>query len=214
MTKPRSLSVAEFQTLTAVSRETLTRLETYEALLRKWQKALNLVSENSLSDVWRRHMLDSAQLSPLLPQPPSPLLDLGSGAGFPGLVLAILGVGEVLLAESDSRKCVFLREVIRATGINARVVEGRIEDITAIQAKVITARGLAALDVLLAYADRLLAPGGVCLILKGRRVEEELTKASKGWMMHVERFPSQTESGGWILRLGELSRVRPGKDGR
>lgn len=201
------LTIAEFQIRSGVSRETLERLEAYLALLIRWQKAINLVSKATLGDPWRRHMLDSAQLLPHLPRRPCRVVDLGSGAGFPGLVLSILGAGEIHLIESDSRKCAFLREAIRITQAVAILHEGRIETTPKILADVATARALAPLGELLAYSERHLAPGGVCLFLKGRGVEEELTRARKEWKMRIERFPNGAEPGGWILRIGDIVRV-------
>lgn len=207
MTKEVPLDPEEFRELCGVSRETLGRLQTYLDLLLRWQPKINLVSAATLVDPWRRHMLDSAQLSPLIKPATAKIVDLGSGAGFPGLVLAIMAAGQVSLIESDQRKCVFLREVIRETAAEAFVIEGRIELQRDLNVDVVTARGLAPLPRLLGYAGRLLQPGGICLFLKGRGTEEELTAASKEWNMQVEKFPSLTESGSWILRIGELTHV-------
>ncbi len=208
------LSPEDFQRETGVSRETLLRLTVYAELLAKWTRAINLVSPASLGDLWRRHMLDSAQLSPLLPRAPAGrprvIVDLGSGAGFPGLVLAILGSGDVHLVESDRRKAVFLREVVRETGCGAQVHATRIEELAPFPADVVTARACAPLAQLLGYAYKF--PGQAsgrrpcCLFLKGRRVDEELTEARKRWKMTVEPFRSRTESGGTILRIGLLNR--------
>jgi len=201
------LTPQAFQAAAHVSRETLERLERYAALLKHWQRAVNLVAASTLPDLWRRHMLDSAQLLDLVPQRPCRLADLASGAGFPGLVLAIMGVGEVELIESDARKCAFLREAIRATGAPARVHHGRIEQVRDGSFDVVTARALAPLSELLGYAQALLAPGGVALFLKGRRLEEELTEARKAWKMILERFASASAPGGSILRIREITRV-------
>jgi 16S rRNA (guanine527-N7)-methyltransferase len=203
-----SLTPEAFQERSGVSRETLARLERYAALLHQWQKAVNLVARSTLDDVWRRHMLDSAQLFPLLPTAPCRIADLGSGAGFPGLVLAIMGAGPVTLMESDGRKCAFLREVIRQTGAVAEVREGRIETQSLPRFPLLVARALAPLATLLELAEPLLAPECACLFLKGARVEEELTQAGKAWKMRVERYPSETDPGGCIVRLGEIARVR------
>ena len=202
------LTPEAFQATTHVSRETLDRLEAYAALLRRWQPKVNLVAASTIPDLWRRHMLDSAQLLPYLPGAPCPLVDLGSGAGFPGLVLAIMGAGEVELVEADARKCVFLREAIRVSGAAARVREGRIEADAAATFAVVTARALAPLAKLLGYAEKYLVPGGIALFLKGKRLEEELTEAGKAWKMTLERFPSLTDPGGWVLRVREITRVR------
>ncbi len=192
-----------------VSRETLERLETYAGLLGKWNKAINLVGPDTLPDLWRRHLLDSAQLLPLLPPVPAGrprrLADLGSGAGFPGLVLAILGAGEIHLVESDQRKAQFLREVSRETAAGAQVHQARIEELSPLCADCVTARALAPLDRLLDYADRHLAPGGTALLLKGRGVAAELTQAARRWSMALEHHPSRSDPAGTILRIVNLA---------
>jgi 16S rRNA (guanine527-N7)-methyltransferase len=211
-TGPAPLDPAAFRTRTGVSRETLQRLGIYAGLLVKWQRAVNLVARDSLEDLWRRHILDSAQLKPLLPPQPATgprvVVDLGSGAGFPGMVLAILGAGDVHLIESHRRKCAFLAEVARATGTRVFIHAARLEELAPWPAHVVTARALAPLSRLLGLAAPFLGPGGVCLFLKGRKVEEELTAAGKEWKMRVERIPSVSDPAGTILRLGNISRGR------
>lgn len=190
-----------------VSRETLARLELYAELLGRWNRAINLVGKRTLDDLWRRHFLDSAQLLPLLPPldgRPRVLADLGSGAGFPGLVLAILGAGEVHLVESDLKKATFLREVARATGAPASVHAARIESLDGLAADVVTARALAPLDRLIAYAAPLLREDGCCLFLKGREAERELTLIDKARKITVDRFPSRSDPEGVVLRIGGL----------
>ena len=196
-----------FQTATGVSRETLERLAIYESLLKKWQKTINLVGPKTLDDSWNRHFLDSAQLRPLLPESVKVLIDLGSGAGFPGLVLAILGVPEVHLIESDVRKCAFLREAARATGAPVTVHNKRIEAVQGLRADVVTARALAPLTELLDWAAPFLGEDGVALFLKGQNVEDELTATTKYWKMRTERFDSVTDPSGSILRLGGIVRA-------
>ena len=167
---------------------------------------MNLVAATTLADPWRRHFLDSAQLRPLLPDPPGPLGDLGSGAGFPGLVLAILGVSPVTLVESNARKCAFLREVARATETRVDIFAGRIETFQLRPlAQVVTARALAPLEKLLGLAAPLLAPGGFCLFLKGAQVERELTLAAKTWKMSVERIRSLSDDQATILKIRGLA---------
>jgi 16S rRNA (guanine527-N7)-methyltransferase len=213
------LTIAEFVSASGVSRETLERLKTYVDLLGSWQKAINLVAPDGLSDIWRRHILDSVQLINFLPKAPAgktlKIADLGSGAGFPGLVLAILGAGEVHLIESDKRKCVFLAEVARKTGATVHIHSQRIEEIGEKlpfgRVDLVTARALAPISKLLEYAEPILKPGGVCLFLKGERVDEELTAASKEWIMQVEKWPSATAETGAVLRLGDISRGKSGK---
>jgi 16S rRNA (guanine527-N7)-methyltransferase len=191
-----------------VSRETISALEIYAGLLRKWQKAINLVSGATLDDLWRRHFLDSAQLMSLLPEGDGHLTDLGSGAGFPGLVLALLTGRPTNLVESDQRKAAFLGEVARATGCAGRVQihAGRIEAIKPWAAPVITARALADLGQLLDWAAPFVTSDTTCIFPKGAKAEEELTGASRVWKMTVERRRSITDQTGLILRLSHLER--------
>lgn len=195
-----------------VSRETSERLGRYADLLVKWQRRINLVSADTLGDLWRRHMLDSAQLLKLLPPEASSVADIGSGAGFPGLVLAILGIRQVHLIESDTRKCAFLAEAARAAGLdpghNPMIHRTRVEAIDGLRVDVVTARACAPLSKLLGYATPMLRADSVCLFLKGGRVEEELTEAEKTWRMEVERFPSLSDPSGTILRIHQVARVR------
>lgn len=201
------LDARGFQNATGVSRETLERLTAYADLLRKWQPKINLVGPATLPDLWQRHFLDSAQLYPLLPEGTRSLADIGTGAGFPGLVLAILGVPDVHLIESDSRKCAFLREAARVTGTTVTVHNKRIEAVSGLAADVVTARALASLETLLGWAFPLLRPNGHCLFLKGQNVEGELTDTTKYWKMRAERFDSRSDPGGVVLRLGEIEHV-------
>jgi len=131
---------------------------------------------------------------------------MGCGAGFPGLVLAVMGVPDVHLIESDARKCAFLREAARVTGTSVTIHNARIEAVEPLGADVVTARALAPLEKLLGWAERHLLPEGHCVFLKGRGVEDELTTASKEWNITFERFPSQTDSLAAILHLKEVRR--------
>lgn len=191
-----------------VSRETLARLETYASLLVKWQAKINLVGPATLPDLWRRHFLDSAQLLPLLPPAPGVLVDLGSGAGFPGLVLAIMSEWRVHLVDSDQRKCAFLRQVALDTGVNTRVAihAQRFEAVAGYKAEIVTARACAPLEALLGYALPFLGENGRCLFLKGAQAEEELTAAEADWNMQVERRPSLTDPAGTIFVIEQLKR--------
>ncbi len=191
-----------------VSRETMARLETYAALLVKWQAKINLVGPATLPDLWRRHFLDSAQLLPLLPKESGQLVDLGSGAGFPGLVLAMLTDWQVHLIDSDQRKCAFLRQVALETGILDRVSihAQRFEAVTPFPAGIVTARACAPLSDLLSYAAPFIGDSGRCLFLKGKGVEEELTAAEPHWKMAVERRPSLSDPAASILILDQLQR--------
>jgi len=205
--KDPPLSAEGFRESTNVSRETLDRLQIYADLLARWQSRINLVGASTLGDVWRRHMLDSAQLFPRLPDPERPLADLGSGAGFPGLVLAIMGATDVHLIESNARKCAFLREVIRVTDTKAAVHNARAEALNGTQKfDTVTARALAPLSALLKYAGPLMTATGTCLFLKGVGANKELTEAKKKWNISVDRFASITEKNGCVLLLGNISR--------
>ena len=207
------LDAEAFRREADVSRETLERLARYLELLGKWTQAINLVAKSTLEDPWRRHFLDSAQLYDLLPPKPADrdrvLVDLGSGAGFPGLVLAIMGAGTTHLIESDRRKAAFLREAAQATETDVTIHDRRIEAVPPFAADVVVARACAPLDRLLGYAAPFLRPGGAaatrCLFLKGRRVDEELTVANKAWKLSVTCFPSRADSAGTVLSIGVIS---------
>lgn len=212
MTMP--LTPEAFAAETGVSRETLARLERLTELLVKWQRAINLVAANTLQDVWRRHILDSAQLYPLLPPGTRSLIDIGSGAGFPGLVLAAMGVGEVHSVESDQRKCAFQREAARVAGLSVTIHAQRVETLPKMQVDAIVSRACADLPQLLEYSFPFMALSSHCLFLKGQQVERELTEAGKGWKMQTERFPSRTDPTGTVLRLSHVEPLRPHRDER
>jgi 16S rRNA (guanine527-N7)-methyltransferase len=208
------LTPEAFAVETGVSRETLGKLKQLTELLLKWQRAINLVAANSLQDVWRRHILDSAQLYNLLPAKRELLIDIGSGAGFPGLVLAAMGVTGIHSVESDQRKCSFQREVARVAGLSVTIHAQRVESLPKIQADAIISRACAELPQLLDYAYPFMAPSSQCLFLKGQQVERELTEAGKGWKMQTERFPSRSDPSGTVLRLSHVEPLRPHRDER
>jgi len=192
----------------AVSRETVDRLTRYIEVLERWQRRINLVGASTLADPWRRHMLDSAQLVPLLPAGARSLVDLGSGAGFPGLVLAVHRVDlAVRLVEADARKSAFLQEAARSLGLtNVSVSIGRIERLAATPHDVVTSRALAPLEQLCAWAAPWLAPAGICLFHKGARHLDELTEARNGWMIDADVVASVADGSGVILRVTRLQR--------
>jgi 16S rRNA (guanine527-N7)-methyltransferase len=206
MTREPPLGPEGFAARLAVSRETLARLSAYVDLLQRWSGHLNLVGRSTLADPWRRHILDSAQLLPLVPAGATGLVDFGSGAGFPGLVLAILGVPGVELIEADSRKCAFLREAARVAAAAVEIHPRRIEAVPPHVVAVVTARGLAPLDRLLTFAEPFLGPATLCLFPKGERVAEELTGARKAWNMAVAHYASLSDPRGVILRVSEITR--------
>ncbi len=185
---------------------TTQRLDAHVALVRKWQDRINLVGRRTLDDPWRRHVLDSAQLSRLIPAGTREIVDIGSGAGFPGIVLAIVTGCRVHAIESDQRKAVFLREAARITESSVEVHAERIEKISPIGADVVTARALAPLPLLLEYAVRHLAPDGIGLFLKGREGQRELTESSKDWMMTAEIIESLSDPSGTILKIEGIGR--------
>ena len=203
----RALAPDEAGRRLAVSRETLDRLAVYLELLQRWQRRINLVGAATLADPWRRHILDSGQLWRLWPPGARVLADLGSGAGLPGLVLAILGAPVTHLIESDRRKAAFLREAARACGVDVTVHASRLEDVPPLQADVITARALAPLPVLLGLAERHAKPGTVCLFLKGRTAANELTAARETWTMNLAREPSLSDPEGQIVIISEMNRA-------
>lgn len=186
-----------------VPRETEQRLREYLRLLLVWNARINLVASAPEADLWSRHILDSWQLLPLLPD--GPLVDLGSGGGLPGLVIAIGRAQETHLVESDRRKAAFLMEAARQLGLShVRVHAVRIEVVELPPMQVMTARALAPLVDLLPHAARILAPDGVAVFSKGRNAEMELTEAAPRWFMHTERFQSRTDAQATILRLSEI----------
>ncbi|MEQ8179365.1 MAG: 16S rRNA (guanine(527)-N(7))-methyltransferase RsmG [Amphiplicatus sp.] len=210
------LTPADFAAATAVSRETMARLEAYDAVFLDWASRHNLVARSTLEDRWRRHFLDSAQLFPLIPEEAKTLADLGSGAGFPGLVLAAMGAErglKVTLIESTGKKAAFLSEAAKAMRLgNVSVIPQRIESTTfSVGPDVITARALAPLAKLLGYAHGLAGKNTLCLFLKGQDVGGELTEAAKSWHMEAERTASVTSADSAIVAIRRLtpSRAHP-----
>jgi 16S rRNA (guanine527-N7)-methyltransferase len=195
-----------------VSRETSDKLALLAAELARWQSIKNLVGPATLDEVWTRHIADSLQLLSLAPDART-WLDLGSGAGFPGLVVAIAGAERGLavdLVESNDRKCAFLRHVARATGVQARVHAARLETIVpgfVRRLDIVSARALASLDQLLAWTEPLLTTGTVGLFPKGRDLAAELTQARRSWTFEAEILPSRTDSAAGIVRVTSLSRA-------
>jgi 16S rRNA (guanine527-N7)-methyltransferase len=185
-------------------------LAAYVELLRKWNATINLVSAADLPLIWPRHIEDSLQLGSIAGPLPPRAIDMGSGAGFPGLVLAIAFGIEVDLIEQDQRKAAFLREAVMVTGANARVHATKIERVKLPPAPLVVSRALAPLTTLLRLAKPLLTEDGFCLFPKTRAAEPEITEAERHWSMRIERKPSTTDANGMILRVSDFRRFGDG----
>jgi 16S rRNA (guanine527-N7)-methyltransferase len=188
-----------------VSRETEERLRDFVALLLQWSEKLNLIAPRDRESLRTRHVADSLQLLPLVRDHAPPFVDLGSGAGFPGLVLAIASGQHVHLIEADQRKAAFLREAARIAAATVTVHARRIEAVTLPPVSVVTARALAPLPKLLALAQPFLKPDGVLLALKGRNAKQELTTVQAHWNMRVAATPSRTDPAASILQISDIS---------
>lgn len=206
---PEPFGPEEFAARANVSRETLARLKAYVGLLQDWNQHHNLVSKNSMADVWRRHVWDSAQLAHYVPAYAKTLADLGSGAGFPGLVLAELlrGRADVILYESIRKKADFLEAAARRMGLSVGIRNARIEAEEHAPVDVVTARALAPVEKLLGYAQQMAGKHTICLFLKGQSLAAELTEAGKSWRMKALQHPSATDPSGVILEVREFRHV-------
>ncbi len=195
-----------------VSRESLGKIEAYVELLLTWQARINLIGPSTIETVWQRHILDGLQLLPLMHAKTEGVADLGSGAGIPGLILALGGKLRVDLYESNGKKVAFMREAIRLTGATARVHQIRLETLeTHLPEKMpdyVTARALAPLAKLLSWAEPLLKRGAIGLFHKGQDVDSEVNEATKLWKIGaIIRHASMTDSDGTILEVKEITRV-------
>ena len=195
-----------------VSRETHSKLQAFLALVIKWNRTINLVSTNSLLDGWTRHMLDSAQLWGAAQILDGLWLDMGSGGGFPGLVMAIIAKEQapnmrISLIEADRRKSVFLSEAARQLSLTVDVRPDRVERISGLAASVVSARALAPLDELLGRAKRHLSAGGVAVFPKGQGFEAELSEARKRWRFDCDVIQSKTDLKAVMLRIENIQNV-------
>jgi 16S rRNA (guanine527-N7)-methyltransferase len=181
-------------------------LQCYVDLLLRWNRAINLVSARDVPLVWTRHIADSLQLASVWRSRPEHAIDLGSGAGFPGLILAIEFGVPFTLVEQDQGKAAFLREATRVTGAPVTVAASGIEDAVLARVSLVTARGLAPLTRLLGYAERLLTTDGECLFLKGRGVDAEIATAAQAWTMRTEQIASRSGGEGVVLRVWDIAR--------
>ena len=195
-----------------VSRETLDRLEQLEVLLAKWNPAINLVAKSTLERIWDRHILDSAQLFELAPPASRHWVDMGSGGGFPGLVIACLAAElrpnlSITMIEVDQRKATFLRQASRDLGLNPTIIVNRIETAAPQNADVLSARALAAFPALLGFAQRHLGAGGLALFPKGATWRDEVAEARKDWHFDITPHPSATDPQGAILAVKAITHV-------
>lgn len=212
-----------FQKIFSVSRETISKLEIYAQLLEQWQSAVQLIAPSTLSNLWIRHFADSAQLMFFSPPVVNTWIDLGSGGGFPGLILALMGqdpsfqseIKRIILIESDTRKAAFLREVARQLGVVVDILCGRIETLTTQatvgKGDVISARACAPLDVLLGYTFPYCKPKTMGLFLKGSEVQTEINKANQLFMFKLELKPSVSDPTGQIVKIWDLEFKGEGK---
>ena len=194
-----------------VSRETFEKLEAFAALVEKWTPKINLISRPSVANLWERHIVDSVQLFKLAPEQ-GRWVDIGSGGGFPGVVIAILSAEQnanprVTMVESDHRKCAFLRTAVRELGLSSVVISDRVENIPHLRAKIISARALADLNTLLGFANLHLAPDGVALFPKGERWRKEHEDAQRLWSYSCEPIKSGTNPSAAVLKIKDIARV-------
>lgn len=191
-----------------VSRETLAKLERFSEMAVQWTKKINLISPATIPDIWSRHIVDSAQIFPMVQTSWTRWVDLGSGGGFPGIVVSILADANqtVTLIESDTRKSVFLRAAIRELDLNATVRNERVEHCHDLRADIVSARALAPLSSLFSLTDPIRRTGGVSLFLKGRNYLSEIDEARKLWDFDCETLQSRTDDHARILKIGKVTR--------
>lgn len=200
----------------AVSRETFDKLKDCQSMLKEWQQKFNLVGQATLEDAWNRHFLDSAQLFPLIPETAETMYDFGSGAGFPGIVLAIMSNEKlpnlkVNLVESTSKKTLYLNALKDRLGIKVNIINDRIEKLPPHPADVITSRAMASLTDLLGYAVRFCHKDTVCIFPKGKKYAEELDEAHRHWKFKCRILPSEQSAEGRILVITNLSKIKGDK---
>lgn len=188
-----------------VSREALKRIVEFERLLLKWNKTINLISTRTSNDIMNRHILDSLQLLPFIDRD-SKIIDLGSGAGFPGIILSIAGIKDITLIESDSRKTVFLLQSSKLSSNNIRIINDRIENIDNLQCDIITSRAFAELDLIFEYSSKIKVKNKF-LLHKGAGYKNEIQKAKKHWLFNKTVHDSITSETGKILEITDLKRI-------
>lgn len=197
--------------LVGVSRETMEKLQRYSDLVLKWTPKINLIAKGTAPEIWERHIEDSAQIYKLAPDGWRRWIDLGSGAGFPGVVVAIIDQENrpVTLVESDQRKALFLKTIKRELGLNLDILTERVESVGVTGFDVVSARAFTSLDALLLHASRLIAQNGIALFPKGRRYADELNQAMLNWDFELEALPSITSPDSRILCISRIKKREP-----
>ncbi len=203
----------QFCHLFDVPRETIEKLSLFEILLTKWNKTINLVAPSTIPNIWHRHFIDSAQLFAHKPATAHTWLDIGSGAGFPAVVLAILSQNtenpvEFTLVESDQRKCAFLMTVSNELGLELTILPERVESLPAQKYDVISARAVASVEKLLEMSERFVEQNTICFFPKGAKYESELTEARKIWHIECNQLKSLTDANAVILCIESFARVK------
>jgi len=203
--KVRNPEFDQLHSIFPVSHETFERLIIYKNLVLKWQKSVNLISLNTIPEIWSRHFLDSVQIAPLLGNNNSTVIDLGSGAGFPGMLMAIVGWNNVHLVESDKKKCIFLNEVSRETNTPIIIHNDRVENLS-FRSDIILSRACASVSQLLDWSEKIVSHETKCFFHKGKNHSIECEMAKKDWMFEVKFHPSITEKDAAILELSDVYR--------
>ncbi len=193
-----------------VSRETIARLEVFESLVRKWNPSINLIAKSTLHDIWERHIVDSVQLHQFAPPDPDTWLDIGSGGGFPGIIMAIMSSGggyqtKFTFIESDQRKSTFLRTAAREVGLDIKVYADRIEKVEPVGAAVVTARALKSLNELMPFLHRHMRPDGIAILPKGQNFAAEIPDAKSNWRFDLAEHPSKTNNDARILIVKDIA---------
>lgn len=202
-----TIPIADYLKQKNVSRETFSQLEQYVALLQKWNHSINLIGKSTLDDIWQRHILDSAQLLEHIPnEQPLVVTDFGSGAGLPGMVLALLTNHEIHLVESDKRKAAFLQQASLLVPRKVFIHNERIENLVPWKSDIVIARALAPLQTLITFAYPFCKEKSFCLFLKGVNVEEELSLCLQTWEMGVTIYPSITTEASSIVSLQHIKK--------
>ena len=193
-----------------VSRETIERLEFFESLVQKWNPSINLIAKSTVHDIWERHIVDSVQLHQFAPENPDTWLDIGSGGGFPGIIMAIMSLGrgdgtEFSFIESDQRKSTFLRTAAREIGLNIKVHADRIEKVEPVGAAVVTARALKSLNELMPFLQRHMRADGIAILPKGQSFAAEIPDAKANWRFDLNEHPSKTNKDARILIVKDIA---------